>query len=332
MADEQPRERWSPPEEWLQEPAPAQETPQVSPEIQPPRAFAEPYEPRLSSEERPLFQRYVGGSSEERIPNFGHLLVLGVILAFGLLFASLLTQFALHKAWFGVSSVQKALTDIHYTLGSEALLYLFTLSVSMFVFPLLWHKGLFAGLQWNGRAAVNQRKRLVGAAVACLLLAAASSVFAPGPTNAPIDKIFRAPGAAWLLFLFGVTFAPFFEEMFFRGFLLPALCTVVDWCNETIAHNPRRPLGPNGHPQWSRSAMIVGAVATSIPFAMMHAEQTGYSIGPFILLTGVSMVLCGVRLATRSLASSALVHALYNLVLFSVMLVGTNGFRHLDRM
>jgi membrane protease YdiL (CAAX protease family) len=46
----------------------------------------------------------------------------------------------------------------------------------------------------------------------------------------------------------------------------------------------------------------------------------------------VSLVLCGVRLFTRSLASSTLVHACYNFLIFSIMLVGTGGFRHLDKM
>lgn len=331
-ANEHPSERWSAPRDWPIEPSateePSQETPGDEP---PPPAYEEPL-PALDDQPALFQHHYEPPHREERIPNFGHLLILGGILLVGLLLASLLTQFALHKGMFGITSVQKAVTDIHYTLGSEIVLYVFTLAVSLFVFPLFWHKSLFAGLQWNGATAIRLRTRLVGAAVACLALAAASSLIAPGPTNAPIDKIFRAPGAAWLLFIFGITFAPFFEEMFFRGFLLPALCTVVDWCNETIAHKPRRPLGPDGHPQWSFAAMAVGALATSIPFAMMHAEQTGYSVGPFILLVGVSLVLCGVRLATRSLASSTLVHACYNFVLFSVMLVGTHGFKHLDRM
>jgi membrane protease YdiL (CAAX protease family) len=39
-----------------------------------------------------------------------------------------------------------------------------------------------------------------------------------------------------------------------------------------------------------------------------------------------------VRLATRSLAASVLVHASYNLLLFSLMLLGTSGFRHLDKI
>jgi len=78
--------------------------------------------------------------------------------------------------------------------------------------------------------------------------------------------------------------------------------------------------------------MVFASILTSIPFAWMHAEQTGYSLGPFVLLVAVSLVLCWARLATRSLAASVVVHASYNLLLFSLMLIGTSGFRHMDRM
>jgi len=64
----------------------------------------------------------------------------------------------------------------------------------------------------------------------------------------------------------------------------------------------------------------------------MHAEQTGKSIGPFLLLITISLVLCAVRIKTRSLAASTMVHACYNFVLFFSMLVGTGGFRHLENM
>jgi len=78
--------------------------------------------------------------------------------------------------------------------------------------------------------------------------------------------------------------------------------------------------------------MVVAAVATSLPFALLHAQQTGWSFGPFILLVGISIVLCAVRLYTRSLASSVLVHATYNFMLFSIMVIGTQGFRHLGKL
>jgi membrane protease YdiL (CAAX protease family) len=64
----------------------------------------------------------------------------------------------------------------------------------------------------------------------------------------------------------------------------------------------------------------------------MHAEQTGKSLGPFLLLAVISLILCAVRLKTRSLAASTLVHAFYNFLLFSIMMLGTGGFRHLQNM
>lgn len=267
-----------------------------------------------------------------RIPNFGHLVIL-VLLAFvGLLGSSLLTRSALYFKLWGVSTVQKAVTDVHYTIGSMASLYLITFGCALLIFPLLWHKGFFAGLQWNALAAARRFRPLFGAACVCFVLAMVDEVLLPGPTDAPIDKLFDSRAAAWLLFIFGVTFAPFFEEIVFRGFLLPALCTAFDWSVERATESPVRPLDPSGHPQWSIGAMITASIATSVPFALMHAEQTGYSLGPFLLLVAVSLVLCGARLWIRSLAASVVVHASYNFLLFSLMLLGTNGFKHLDKL
>lgn len=267
-----------------------------------------------------------------RTPNLGDFLLLIVLLIFGFVCAVGTVFIAMHFHLYGVSSLEGTKTEIHYTLGSEGLAYLFTLFGCMIVFPMIWHKSFFAGVQWNVATAARLWWKLLGCAVLCLGLALVNSLLLPGPKHAPIEDIFREKGAAWLLFIFGVTFAPFFEEMFFRGFLLPTLCTAYDWCAEKIYHTPRRPLGENGHPQWSVPAMAIAAVVTSIPFAAMHAAQTGYSIGPLLLLVGVSIVLCAVRLWTRSLASSTLVHSSYNFMLFSIMLIGTSGFRHLDKL
>jgi membrane protease YdiL (CAAX protease family) len=267
-----------------------------------------------------------------RIPNFGHLLLLGLLALISLVIVALFTRSALHFHLFGISTVQQAQTDIHYTLGSMAALYIFTFALSMIVFPLLWNESLFAGLQWRAATAFQLRRRLVGAAVICFVLALINGILMPGPPDAPIDKIFRAPGAAWLMFFFGITFAPFFEETVFRGFLLPALCTAYDWVNERVSGQPARPSDENGHPNWSIPAMFLGSLLTSIPFAWLHAEQTGYAVGPLLLLVCVSLVLCWARLSTRSLAASVLVHACYNFLLFSIMLVTTGGFRHLEKM
>ncbi len=294
----------------------------------------QPHPEASSPTEPPLFQSFILPETltPPRIPHFGHLCLLGALTFVSLIAVALLTRSALYFHLFGISTLKQAITDIHYTLGTMAALYLFTFGISLFVFPLFWHKSFLDGLQWRALTALHLRRRLFSAAILCFVLALINGVLMPGPQDTPIDKIFRAPGAAWLMFAFGVTFAPFFEEILFRGFLLPALCTAYDWTAERFSGDPSLATDENGHPQWSIMAMFFGSVLTSIPFAWMHAEQTGYAAGPLLLLVCVSLVLCWARLSTRSLAASVLVHACYNFLLFSIMLIGTSGFRHLDKM
>jgi membrane protease YdiL (CAAX protease family) len=285
-------------------------------------------EPRL------LFQSFSRSELQPppRTPHLGHLCLLGMLTLISALGVGLLVRVALHFHLYGVAAATEAVSDIPYMLGSMAALYLLTFVAGALIFPLFWHKSLFAGLHWRVLTAVHLRRRLFAAACLCFVLALLNGVLLPGPPDTPIDKIFRTPGAAWLLFFFGITFAPFFEEIVFRGFLLPALCTAYDWAAEQVSGEPSRGSDENGHPLWSIPAMIAGSILTSVPFALMHGEQTSYALGPLLLLVCVSLVLCWARLSTRSLAASVLVHACYNFLLFFLMLLGTGGFRHLDKM
>ncbi|MGB6726755.1 MAG: type II CAAX endopeptidase family protein [Terracidiphilus sp.] len=267
-----------------------------------------------------------------RIPHLGHVALLAVYLALSLFASIVVVGAAVHFRLFNATSLQSAMNDIHYALGSEFLIYLGAFIAAYFTFPLIWHKRFFAGLQWNWATALRHRWALIGTGFFCYLLAIVNIIFVPGPSNTPIEKIFKQPGAAWLLFFFGITIAPFFEELIFRGFLLPSLCTAYDWLAEKFYKVPRRPLRSDGSPQWSFSAMAIASLVTSAPFALMHAEQTGNSVDAVLLLACVSIALCAVRLIMRSLAASVLVHALYNFLIFSMMLVGTQGFQHLDKM
>ncbi|HEY1984514.1 MAG TPA: CPBP family intramembrane glutamic endopeptidase [Terracidiphilus sp.] len=282
----------------------------------------------------PLFAHYeyIPPVPQQRIPNLLHVLLFVVLLIGGFLCSSVLFLSAIHHHVFGVSTADQAKDNIDYTLGTETAIYLITLGGCMIVFPLVWRKGFFKGLQWRAATAFRLRWRLVGAAVVCFIFAMINELLIPGPVDTPIDRVFRLPGAAWLLFAFGVTLAPLFEEIAYRGFLLPALCTAYDAIRERITGTIPPANDDNDHPRWSFPAMTVASIIASIPFALMHGEQTSYSLGPFLLLVCVSLVLCGVRLATRSLAASVIVHSCYNLILFSLMLAVTGGFRHLDKM
>ena len=143
--------------------------------------------------ERPLFQSFNQPEviAPARIPHVGHLAVFGVLTFAGLLGTSGLTWVALRFHLFGVSTLKQATDEIHYNLGSMAALYLLTLAACILVFPLIWHKSFFAGLQWNAATALRLRWRLFGAAGLCLLLAMIDEVLMPGPANAPIDKMFQ---------------------------------------------------------------------------------------------------------------------------------------------
>jgi membrane protease YdiL (CAAX protease family) len=295
-------------------------------------AGADPGGPPTSA--TPFFAEYASRfiPAPERIPNFGHLLIFLLLVIAGYICSGLVVLAALHAHLFGVTTLKQASNEIHYTLGSQVVWYFVSFGACALIFPALWHRSFLEGLGWHVDSAIRLRLRLIGAAVVCFVLAVIDGIFIPGPEDTPIDQMFRMPGAAWLLFAFGITLAPFFEETAFRGFLLPALCTACDWAREKITHTRPPPLDEDSHPQWSVTAMTVASLLTSLPFALMHGEQTGYSLGPFVLLMCVSLVLCWVRLATRSLASSVLVHSCYNLLLFSLMLAGTGGFKHLERM
>ncbi len=302
-----------------------------APPILPPGAPAS-----LSPNAEPLlFQSFAQAPAPPpaRIPNFGHLAMLIPIggVAFAGTIALLLAP--MHFRWFGWSmDTQADATKVSLIVATEVILYLITFAICLVVFPQFWNRSFFAGLQWRGAVALQRFWPLAATALGCAGLAVLDEVLMPGPSNAPIEEMMRSPGAAWLMFAFGTTAAPFFEEMFFRGFLLPALCTAWDWAAEQIAHHPAPPLDANGAPQWSLAAMVVASILTSVPFALIHVDQQGHALGPFLLLILVSLILCTVRLTTKSLAASTLVHACYNFILFLAAMIGTGGFRHFDKM
>ncbi|MGC9223596.1 MAG: CPBP family intramembrane glutamic endopeptidase [Terracidiphilus sp.] len=284
--------------------------------------------------ERPLFQSYMEPTVRRpvRIPHFGHLMLLLLLILVALSILALALGLASHFHLFGWHLSAKAATDVGLNLISEIVLYFTTFGFGLIAFPLLWNEGYFQGLQWRADAVRSRFRMLEATAFTCFGLAILDQILMPGPANAPIEKMIRSPGAAWMMFAFGISLAPFFEEMLFRGFLLPALCTACDWAAESIKGTPPRSLDASGHPRWSLPAMIIGSIATSIPFALLHIAQQGHSLGPFLLLIVISLILCAVRLMTRSLAASTLVHASYNFLIFFVELIATGGFRHFNKM
>ena len=154
--------------------------------------------------------------------------------------------------------------------------------------------------------------------------------FVAEPKSSPLDQILRTTGGAWLMTGFGVLLAPVTEEIAFRGFLLPALAIAYDWL--ALERTPAGLQKWQSSSMHSRAALIFAAIFSSIPFALMHAGQLQHAWGALGILYAVSLVLSFVRMRTNSVAaSSVLMHATYNLTVFVVLFIGTDGYRHMEK-
>jgi uncharacterized protein len=264
-----------------------------------------------------------------RIPHFGHVALFSALLLGGLVCAIIVIFVAVNFHLFGVSRVEDAMHSMAYAVGTMAVWYVVALAPAVAIFPFLWGKSLFAGLQWNAATARRRWPWLMATGAACFLIAFAAKALLHFPDHSPISGLLSSPQAVWIMFGFAISVAPFCEEIMFRGFLLPALSTAFDWTRERMGNHPAPELLENGHPRWSMPAMILGSVVTSAIFALFHLSQNGNALGPMALIFTVSLILCAVRLGTRSLAASTLTHATYNFTLFVVMAIGTRGFTHL---
>lgn len=79
-------------------------------------------------------------------------------------------------------------------------------------------------------------------------------------------------------------------------------------------------------------AVALSVVVTAAAFAMVHGEQLAQSWSPLLVLFVVGAVLTLTRAATKSVASSFLIHLGYNLTLFGGLYLVTDHFRHMEQM
>jgi uncharacterized protein len=318
-------------------------------------------------------------------PHIGHTLLFGLLVALAGFVIGLIFQLSLmHIAPHMRESAEQMQTDPLLVIPVEALIYAIVGAASFLIFPLLWNRPFAQGIHW--RAFIVRRRVwvLVAIGVATSVVVQLLSNFLPIPKELPIDKFFTHPLGVWLIAVFGVTVAPAFEELAFRGFLLPSLASAWDWVMQR-ARTPRELLGgPAAHqlaesewqqpatidsslsstgaglfqrlgtqadladakrgsspaervsgnedPRWSISALVFSTIITSIGFAMLHGAQLAHSFAPLAVLFTVSVVLCITRLRFHSLAASTLVHSMYNATIFVMLFIGTDGFRHLDKV
>ena len=157
-------------------------------------------------------------------------------------------------------------------------------------------------ISWNWPRA---RWWLIGLGAATLIVLTLLQNLLPMPKHTPFEHLFDRPRDAYLISIIAVTLGPLLEELFFRGLLYPVLAR--------------------------RMGVVWGIILTALPFGLIHLPQYGdaWAVGLVIFLVGV---VCGaVRAATKSVAASFLVHVGYNATDMLLMMLATDGFRHLEK-
>lgn len=264
-----------------------------------------------------------------RIPHIGHALVFVCFTGLLLIFIEAVVA-ALGKPPAGVKGSLSSVVHPKIQIAVLTATYMATLLASWLLYAEVWQRGFLDGLQWHWSTARRQAGRLVSLGLLMGAMMQLVTHFVTPPKTLPIDEFFSTQADAWLITLFGTVMAPLFEEICFRGFLVPAFAIAYDWLSLPRTEEARR--------HWQATTtltplgLIFSAVLTSLLFALMHAQQVAHLWVALLGLFLISLVLTFVRVKTQSLAASVLVHGAYNGFVFLMVMVGTGGYRHLERM
>jgi uncharacterized protein len=166
-----------------------------------------------------------------------------------------------------------------------------------------FHQTLWQAVRWNWPK--QAWPALVGIGLVTLLALQGLERLLPLPQKSPFDQFFNRPVDAYAFAFLAIAFAPFMEELFFRGFLYPVLAR--------------------------RLGVAVGMVLTALTFAFIHIFEYK-AWGPVLIIFIVGMVLTAVRAKMKSVGASFIVHSIYNGIPIVAAIVASHGFHDLHKL
>jgi membrane protease YdiL (CAAX protease family) len=175
------------------------------------------------------------------------------------------------------------------TLVFQSFWYVFLVGALYLVIALRYREPFLTSLGWT--FPIPGAFLVLAAGPALAIALSALGVLLRAPTgNSQIEVLIDSRASLAAIILFGVVLAPIFEEMIFRGFLLPLLA---------------RSAGP-----W------LGIVLTAVPFALLHGPENHWAWQPVVLIGIAGTAFGYVRYKMRSTTSSFLMHSAYNATAF----------------
>jgi uncharacterized protein len=206
----------------------------------------------------------------------------------------------------GALDARDLAANAFFIIPLQVVAYLMVVGFMAFIVSVRHNLHLPQAIQWNTPSQRVAMAALGAGGVLGLCSELASTLLQRWtPKSLPIDQFFRDPASGYLLAGFGVLVAPLVEELFFRGFLYPAVA------------------------RWTGS--VVSILITAAGFAALHGAQLAYAWAPLLVLFGIGAALTLIRARTGSVATCVIVHMGYNLSLFILLYVLTGGFQHMER-
>jgi CAAX protease family protein len=234
--------------------------------------------------------------------NFWDVFALAFITFFSVIACIFVTAYVAHLRFSPRSPLMDSLKSPEVIVAGQLLAYVLILMLMYALVRNRSHGGVLESLRWNWPD--NWNVYLISGIGMAIVLVPLGNVL-PMPKEAPIDKFFSTARDAYFLSLFGVFFAPLFEEVFFRGFLYPVVAR--------------------------RLGFYPAIGITSILFALIHGSQLNYSWGPVLIILLVGIALTTVRAIKKSLSATILMHMAYNGTIFVTGYIATDGFRHMEK-
>ena len=148
-------------------------------------------------------------------------------------------------------------SDAARTLVFQSFMYVFLVGALYLVIAWRYGEPFWGALGWTFPIPHAWLLLVAGPALTIALSALGVILRAPSDSS-QIEVLIKSRASLAAVMLFGVVLAPIFEEMLFRGFLLPLLA---------------RSVGP-----W------LGILLTAVPFALLHGAQNHWAWQPVVLI------------------------------------------------
>jgi membrane protease YdiL (CAAX protease family) len=283
------------------------------------------FEPIPPSQPEPLtpLEPVASQAPENPVFNLTDVVLIVVVAVASLVFCTLIALIVISAQHPFRGDVKELAGNVLVFLPAQLVAYILTVGFMVF---LTWHRyrtRFLEAVHWNMPPAKLAWGALAAGAGLALVTQLLSGLLQRWmPKSLPIEEYFRTPASAYALAAFGILVAPVVEELFFRGFLYPALERPLEkvFFRAQVDSALARPLG-----------VATAMALTAAGFALIHSVQLAHAWAPLLVLFGVGIVLTAVRAKTKSVATCVLIHMGYNFTLFMLVYIVTQGFRHMER-